>query len=90
MPNSTEIAAITITALMLTRRETAKLIGVSLSSFADLESRGLLGPQSVRIGDGRIVRYNRNEVQAWCEAGAPSRQRWLAMKTVLNARRVAG
>lgn len=71
---------------LLTRAQVARLLGISLSAFSDLESRGFIGPESIRLGDGgRIIRYSRNEiVNGWIPAGAPTRARWQAMR---NARR---
>lgn len=64
------------------RKQTADTLGLSLTGFTDLESRGFFGPQPIRLGDsGRIVRYSRRELVEWVAAGCPGRQRWNVMKS---------
>lgn len=53
----------------------AYLIGVSKATFLRLDRRGLLGPRSVRLG--RLVRWHRQQLEAWAAAGCPPRTKWL-------------
>lgn len=55
----------------------AKLLGVSLSHFYQLHRTGRL-PLPVRLG--RAVRWRRQELVEWLNAGCPSRSRWLALR----------
>ena len=59
--------------------EAAALLGVSESHFYSLHKTGRLGPLPVRMG--RAVRWSRQELVDWFNAGSPSRNRWLAMRT---------
>lgn len=55
----------------------ARLIGVSVSHFYQLHKTGRL-PLPVRLG--RAVRWLRQELVDWMNAGCPSRSRWMALK----------
>jgi predicted DNA-binding transcriptional regulator AlpA len=58
----------------------ARLCGVCVSKWHDLNSRGLC-PSPARVGDSdRLPRWPRAELRAWLLAGAPSRQRWNSMR----------
>jgi hypothetical protein len=65
---------------LLTREQTARMLGVSITSFSDLEGRGFIGPTPIRLGDGRIIRYAREELLSFIRAGCPPRQRWAALR----------
>lgn len=52
----------------------AKLAGVSPSHLFALLRTGRFGPAPIRLG--RCRRYLVKEIEAWLEAGAPSRDRW--------------
>lgn len=60
--------------LLLEVREAAALVGVSRSTFWKLHSSGRV-PLPVRLG-GRVVRWRREELQAWVSAGCPPRDHW--------------
>jgi excisionase family DNA binding protein len=61
----------------LAAADAAKLLGISLSHFYQLQKTARL-PVAVRLG--RSARWIRAELEAWLEAGAPTRRRWEAMK----------
>jgi len=63
--------------LLVDAVEGAHLIGVSRATFLRLDRRGLLGPRSVRLG--RLVRWHRQQLEAWAAAGCPPRVRWMRM-----------
>lgn len=50
----------------LTRREVAQLLRVSISTLERWERQGT-GPKSYRVGGIRLLRYDRNELDAWIE-----------------------
>lgn len=62
--------------LALPAAHVAKLLGISERHLWALNSSGWL-PRPVRFG--RAVRWNRAELQAWLDAGAPERSTWEAM-----------
>jgi predicted DNA-binding transcriptional regulator AlpA len=66
---------------LLTREQVAAMLNVSLRTFTELESAGAVGPEPVRLGgSGRLIRYQADRIRAWVAAGAPGRQRWLAIE----------
>lgn len=64
---------------LLTARNVAALLNVSQRHIWKLLSSGRL-PQPVRLG--RSVRWRRDELTAWMDAGCPPRDAWLAGRTV--------
>ena len=63
--------------ILVDANQAAALLGMSRSSFLRLDQRGLLGPRSVRLG--RLVRWHRQQIEAWASAGCPPRVRWMRM-----------
>ena len=59
--------------LLLSARQVADLLGIGLSTFWRLHSSGQT-PAAVRLG--RCTRWNRLELLAWIDAGAPCRDKW--------------
>lgn len=57
--------------------DAAKFLGVSLSHLYQLHRTGRL-PIPVRLG--RAVRWSRQELIEWLNAGCPSRSRWLTLR----------
>ena len=66
-----------IQALAVSARELAGLLGISLRQAWRLNSAGKL-PKPIRLGGS--VRWNRQEVTDWFEAGCPDRKVWDARK----------
>lgn len=64
-------------ALLLTAAQTAALLGISRASLWALHSSGRL-PLPVKLG-ARLTRWRAGELRAWVQAGAPPRQKWMAM-----------
>jgi len=64
--------------LALSVEAVAQLLDISPRHVWALHSSGRLGPLPVRFG--RAVRWNRRELEEWLDAGAPTRDRWLAMR----------
>jgi len=64
--------------LALTAIQAAKLLGVSRSHFFKLASSGRL-PLPVRLG--RAVRWRRDELVEWLEAGCPTLDKWQMMRS---------
>lgn len=69
--------AIASDSLALTADEVAMLLNVSRRHVAALHATDRL-PQPIRLG--RAVRWRADELRAWLAAGAPSRDRWEALK----------
>ena len=59
--------------LLLSAADLADVLGVSLRTVRRLDSYGKL-PRPVRLG--RAVRWRRDEVARWVEAGCPDRSEW--------------
>jgi excisionase family DNA binding protein len=69
-------------AIGLTAADAAALLGISESHFYCLHRTGRLGPLPVRMG--RAVRWPRQELVEWFNAGSPPRCRWQAMRSTNN------
>lgn len=63
--------------LGLSAKQTAVLLGISQRHLWKLHA-GERVPEPIKLG--RIVRWNRAELLAWMDAGAPSRDEWEARK----------
>ena len=68
----------------LTAADAAVLLGISESHFYCLHKTGRLGPLPVRMG--RAVRWSRQELVEWFNAGSPARSRWQGMRTGVRLR----
>lgn len=60
-----------------TRHTLANRLAMSVRKIDDLNTQGLI-PAPVKLG--RQLRWDRLEIEEWFAAGAPSRERWEAMK----------
>jgi len=69
--------------LAISARELARLLDVSLRQVWRLNSTGKL-PKPVRLGGS--VKWRRDEIVAFVEAGCPDRQTWEAMRETLVGR----
>lgn len=63
--------------LLVSATMAARLAGIATSSWWKLCAAGRT-PAPLRLG--RSTRWNRQELSAWIDAGAPSRERWEARK----------
>lgn len=61
---------------LLDAREAASLCGLGLSTWWRYSSAGKI-PAPVRIGGS--VRWRREELYRWMDAGCPAREKWDAM-----------
>jgi excisionase family DNA binding protein len=68
----------TAEAIGLTAADAAAMLGISESHFYCLHKTGRLGPLPVRMG--RSVRWSRQELIEWFNAGSPPRNRWTAIR----------
>ncbi len=66
-------------ALAISARDLKEMLNVSLRQVWRLNAVGKL-PKPIRLGGS--VRWNRQEVQDWFEAGCPDRRTWEARKAV--------
>jgi excisionase family DNA binding protein len=62
-----------IQALAICARELAEMLNVSLRQVWRLNSAGKL-PKSIRLGGS--VRWNRQEIMDWFQAGCPDHKAW--------------
>ena len=60
---------------LLRANEAAALLGVSPRFFWQAHATGRLGPRPIRLG-ARCVRWRRQTLLSWLDAGAPSREVW--------------
>ena len=58
---------------LLDRRQLAAFLGMSPSKIKEMTSTGEL-PRHLKIG--KLVRWRRTEIEAWLDAGLPSRGEW--------------
>jgi predicted DNA-binding transcriptional regulator AlpA len=56
----------------------ALLLSLSRRKCEQMNVSGALGPKPVRFG--RAVRFNVQEISDWLDAGAPSREKWSAIR----------
>jgi len=63
--------------VLLTAADVAGLLSVTVRHVRSLDASGRL-PRPIRLG--RAVRWSRSELLAWLDAGAPSRDRWEAIR----------
>jgi len=63
--------------LLLTAEQVAQALGVSLRHIRALDASGRI-PRGIRLS--RSKRWNTAELSRWCDAGAPPRDAWEAMK----------
>lgn len=68
----------TTPALLLSPKQAAAIAGVSLRHWYSMLSAGKIGPPVVKLGG--CVRFNRDEVISWINAGCPAARIWKARK----------
>ena len=64
--------------LLLSARDVAALLGVSLRTVRAMDSSGRI-PEPIRLSPG-CVRWRHAEVCDWAAAGAPDRQTWARIR----------
>lgn len=74
-------SATSTTQRLLRDGELARVMNISKSLVHKRNRMGLL-PMPIRIG--RVLRWDANEIQAWIDAGLPSREQWIAIKEALR------
>jgi predicted DNA-binding transcriptional regulator AlpA len=65
--------------IAISARQMSQMLGVSLRQCWRLSSAGKL-PKPIRLGGS--VRWNRQEIMDWFQAGCPDRRAWEARKGV--------
>lgn len=61
--------------LLLDAIAVAKLLSVSRRHVQAMDCNGRLGPQGIKLG--RSIRWRRDEIVRWVEAGCPPRAKWI-------------
>ena len=56
----------------------ADLLGISARSFRRMNDTGR-APRPIRVGP-RLIRWRRDEIAAWIDAGCPDRAAWDALR----------
>ncbi len=69
--------ASTVTTALLTAEDAASMLGVSRAHFYAMHNGGRI-PQPIHLG--KSVRWRRAELDAWVNAGCPSRVKWDQIK----------
>ncbi len=63
---------------LLNVKSLAAMLSVSVRSIWKMDASGKL-PEAIRFAGN--VRWRKDEIMAWIDSGAPTRERWMAMKT---------
>jgi excisionase family DNA binding protein len=63
--------------ILASAADVAQMLQLSSRTIARMNSSGKL-PRPIRLG--RSVRFSRNEIQAWIDAGCPNRRTWEVTK----------
>jgi predicted DNA-binding transcriptional regulator AlpA len=61
-------------ALLLDVKQAAAMLGVSRATFFKLHSQGRV-PLPIRL-TSRVVRWRKQELEAWVRCGCPTREKW--------------
>ncbi|MHC4464265.1 MAG: helix-turn-helix transcriptional regulator [Planctomycetota bacterium] len=60
--------------------DAASMLGISPSTFKQLDRKGGIGPVPVRIQTIKRTLYRVDELRAWALAGCPIREKWQRLK----------
>lgn len=64
---------------LLSAREVAGRLGISLAQFFRMNSSGAFGPRPIKFGQ-KCSRWRAAELEAWVRAGCPLREQWLRVQ----------
>ena len=70
--------SLALTKHLLTAEEAAERLGISPAHFFRMNSSGALGPRPIKLGE-KCSRWRAAELQAWVDAGCPTREKWQDM-----------
>ena len=73
-PDAIAVNSPPVAPALMTSVELAAELQISERTVRRLEITGKIGPRPMNIG--RAVRYRRDEVEKWIEAGCPARDSW--------------
>lgn len=59
--------------ILISARELSELLNCSLRHVLNMDSTGRI-PRPIRLG--KLVRWRIDDINAWLESGAPSREEW--------------
>ena len=74
-PNDVKQGIVAVEPLFLSPKNSAKFLGISRSLLYSMHKSGQLGPEPIKISEGRTVWWL-EELRAWAKAGFPYRQEW--------------
>ncbi len=78
--DSAAVTSCDVPALLLSRKQVGLALGgMSIATVDRLTNSGRLGPEPLKFG--KLVRWNRNELVAWIDAGCPPRHEWTWKRT---------
>ena len=60
--------------------DAAAMLGISATTFKELDRTGRLGVLPVHINTVRRRLYDVSELRQWAESGCPIREKWQAIK----------
>ena len=80
MRDNTQNLLIKIEPIFVGKSDAAQMLGISLSTFKQLDKRGGVGPMPVQIQTVKRTLYRVDELRRWALAGCPIRERWQGMK----------
>lgn len=73
--DSAAVTSCDVPALLLSRKQVGLALGgMSIATIDRLSNSGRLGPRPVRFG--KLIRWRRDELEAWIRAGLPCREVW--------------
>lgn len=74
---STKKTTQNVAQMLLTYRQTAEFLGISVNHLIRLNNAGRI-PAPIRMG--KSIRFSQQELQDWIAAGGPSRNQWQRMR----------
>lgn len=71
-------ATATEPARLLDAKKAAKMLGLGESTFHRHRALGLIGPEPLKLGGS--IRWDRQQLECWIDAGCPDAEAWKAIE----------
>ena len=84
MNGNAQNAMVRIEPIFVGIEDAAAMLGISVTTFKDMDRVGKLGPMSIHINTIRRRLYDVCELRQWAEAGCPIREKWQKMRDENN------